>query len=55
MSLTQLMLMDYKIIENTQTYIYIQYIPTYSINTAREAVVAMIVWLLDLQLSPLML
>ncbi len=55
MSSTQLMLMDYKIIENTHTYIYIQYIPTYSINTGREAVVAMIVWLLDLQLSPLML
>ena len=55
MSSTQLMLMDYKIIENTHTYINIQYIPTYSINTGREAIVAMIVWLLDLQLSPLIL
>ena len=37
------------------THIHIQYIPTHSINMGREAAVVVIVWLLDLQLSPLML
>ena len=42
-------------LQDNRKHIYIQYISTHSINTAREAVVVVIIWLLHLQLSPLML